>query len=258
VEGLPVAAKPSLKVQLSSPIEELTLSAVNDKISFKGVETSVATLIVTAKDADIPLGSSSPHDVAPLCTIDPMNMKEKYDTELPVAIIGEGGSTATASVDAEAEKQDSTASVEAEAVAEVVPIQPVCTVTLKVSFTPSAKDQRDELYELLNKVSRRKATALENLRQVSIQAAKDRSAPDASSPSSGGGGGPVVKSGFLNAKSKKEESKWQKLYAKTIGPDSILRKSAMVVFAFKDYLVFFGAVGFMHFNGQMLALPPPV
>jgi hypothetical protein len=258
VEGLPQAAKPILTVQLSSPIEEGSLSAANDKITFNGVEISVATLVVSAKDADIPLGSSSPHDVAPLCALDPLNMKDKYETEFPVAIVAEAGSataaTATATAESDSGKQDTATAAEAVA-AHVSPIQPTCTVTLKVTYKPSAKDQRDELYDLLNKVSRRKAEALENLRKASIQAARDQSgASDPSSSSS-----PAVKAGFLNSKPKKEEaSTLKKLYEKTIGPNSLLRQGAMIAFAFKDYIIFFGAVGLMHFKGQLLALPPPV
>mmetsp|Transcript_21741 Transcript_21741/g.51330 ORF Transcript_21741/g.51330 Transcript_21741/m.51330 type:complete len:281 (+) Transcript_21741:88-930(+) len=230
VEGLPDTARPNLTVQLSSPIEEGTLSATSDKISFNGVETAVATLVVSAKDADIPLGSSAPHDVKPLCTLDPMNMKETYETELPVAIVGDDKASSSGSGSA---------------------VTPVCTVTLKVTYKPSPKDQREELYEMLNKVSRRKAEALENLRKASVQASKDQSSAVAKSQ--------AVKSGFLNSKPKKaEESTLQKLYEKTIGPNSLLRLGATIAFAFKDYIVFFGAVGFMHFKGQLLALPPPV
>jgi hypothetical protein len=70
---------------------------------------------------------------------------------------------------------------------------------------------------------------------------------------------PSVKPGFLN-KSKKEEpeGKWKKLYDKTIGPNSLLRQGAFLGFALKDYFVFFGAVTFFHFKGQLLAIPPPV
>jgi len=230
VEGLPDTARPNLTVQLSSPIEEGTLSATSDKISFNGVETAVATLVVSAKDADIPLGSSAPHDVKPLCTLDPMNMKDTYETELPVAIVGDDKASSSGSGSA---------------------VTPVCTVTLKVTYKPSPKDQREELYEMLNKVSRRKAEALENLRKASVQASKDQSSAVAKSQ--------AVKSGFLNSKPKKaEESTLQKLYEKTIGPNSLLRLGATIAFAFKDYIVFFGAVGFMHFKGQLLALPPPV
>jgi len=236
VEGLPDTARPNLTVQLSSPIEEGTLSATNKKISFNGVETAVATLVVSAKDADIPLGSSAPHDVKPLCTLDPMNMKDTYETELPVAIVGDDKASSSGSGSA---------------------VTPVCTVTLKVTYKPSPKDQREELYEMLNKVSRRKAEALENLRKASVQASKDQSG---SGPSSSAvTKSQAVKSGFLNSKTKKsEESTLQKLYEKTIGPNSLLRLGATIAFAFKDYIVFFGAVGFMHFKGQLLALPPPV
>ena len=64
VTGLPKSAMPRFKLQLSSPIEELELTKIWDllnadaeglTISFEGVDSSVATLTVSAYDADIPL-----------------------------------------------------------------------------------------------------------------------------------------------------------------------------------------------------------
>jgi len=260
VDGLPQDAKPSLTLQLSSPVEEGTLNAVYDPLNdnpdakssnegsivvFRGVETTVATLTVTAKDVDIPLGSSTPHEVAPLCALDPMDIKDKYVTELPIAILAEDTAGAT---DA--------------AVKEETLVQPNCTVTLRITYKPSPKDQREELYELLNKTSQRKATALENLRKISMQAATSRS-DTGGSPKAGGGSvaKPSVKPGFLNKGGKTPESEagpWKKLYNRTIGPNSALRRGAFLAFAAKDFFIFFGAVTFFHFKGQLLAIPPPV
>jgi hypothetical protein len=284
VEGLPQGAKPSLFLQLSSPIEEGILDTVYDPLNnqdpvpegsvvvFRGVEPTVATLTVSAKDADIPLGSSSTHDIAPICALDPMDIKEKYITELPIAIVADDGSatsvkgdeeittTTTAAVEETAEKTEVvtvTATVE-----EMAVVQPICTVTLRITYKPSPKDQREELYELLNKTSQRKAAALENLRQISMQAAAVNRAspgsPTASPESSTAMTKPAVKPGFLNKKKDKEDGRLRQLYDRTMGPDSLLRRGALFVFAAKDFFIFFGAVTFFHFQGQMLALPPPV
>lgn len=259
---MPEGAKPIVHLQLSSPIEEVTLSQIFDPLNndpapegsvamFKGVETSMATLTVSAKDADIPLGSSTPHDVAPICAIDPMEVKEEYVTELPVAIVAESSSTEPSRAEStEQSKEDS-----AEATATAEPIVPVCTVTLKITYKPSPKDQREELYEILNKTSQRKATALENLRKISMTLAR---AGGESSPSRGGTlAKPSVKPGFLNKK-QKEPTKMEKIYESTIGPNSILRRGLGIVIVARNYVIFFGAVTLFHFKGQMLALPPPV
>jgi len=244
VEGLPEAAKPLIHLQLSSPIEEGTLSEIHDPssaesasegsiVTFKGVETANATLTVSAKDADIPLGSSTPHDLAPLCSIDPMEVKEEYLNEVPVAVV------------AEESKESKEGSSE--------PILPVCTVTLRIKYKPSPKDQREELYEVLNKTSQRKATALENLRKISMTLAREGSPTKADTTVAK----PSVKPGFLNKK-QKEPTKLEKIYERTLGPDSILRKSFGFAIATRNYFIFFGAVGLFHFKGQLLSLPPPV
>lgn len=239
---MPESANPILHLQLSSPIEEGTLSKVVDSqaideasegsiVTFKGVEISTATLTVSAKDADIPLGSSIPHDLGPLCSIDPMEPKDFYETEVPVAIVGEGGNDNTSE-----------------------PLVPVCTVTLKATYKASPKDQREALYEILNKTSQRKATALENLRKISISLARE-------SPSANKSAGtvvkPSVKPGFLNKKPK-EQSQLQKIYEQTIGPNSMLAKGLGIALVSRNYLIFFGAVAAFHFKGQLVSLPPPV
>lgn len=260
---MPEAAKPTVHLQLSSPIEEGTISQMFDPlnsdpapegsfVTFKGVETSMATLTVSAKDADIPLGSSTPHDVAPICSINPMEVKDEYVTELPVAIVADSSTETSAT--AESTEESKGESVEATA----EPIIPVCTVTLKITYKPSPKDQREELYEILNTTSQRKATALENLRKISMTLARAGGGESASSPSKGGTlAKPSVKPGFLNKK-QKEPTKLEKMYERTIGPNSILRKGLGVAIVARNYLIFFGAVTVFHFKGQMLALPPPV
>lgn len=219
---------------------------------FQGVETAVATLVVSASDADIPLGSSAPHDLAPLCSVNAMDLQEKYETELPIAIVSD---------DQVAKKDTNEAKdVEEDKEKTEVTIQPICTVTLKVTYKPSPKDQKEELYELLNKTSQRKATALENLRKISMALARVGGDPSSKSSSTNNGSltKPAVRPGFLNKKNKKEPTKMEKFYEQTFGPNSMLRKGlGLLVFA-KDYVIFIGAVSFFHFKGQTLALPAPV
>lgn len=99
VSGLPEAAKPSFKIQISSPIEELHLTKLYDPLDPDGstaivsdVDASVATITVTSvHDADIYLGSSvESYDVAPLCVYDPLASTEhKKVTQLDIAIIAD-------------------------------------------------------------------------------------------------------------------------------------------------------------------------
>jgi len=243
-EGLPETAKPNLKLQLSSPIEEREVSLGGEKATFEGVETSVATLAVDAMDADIPLGASTnPIEIAPLCTIeDPKQPKAEYVTEVPVEIFAPATETA-----------------EGEAKVET----PICSINLKVTYKPSSKDQREELYDLLNKTSQKKAMALSELRKRSIEKARAGAASAGSTAVTRSK--PSVKPGFLNKGGKKDEeeddktffSAVKKWYKRVTGPDSILMKTAFFAVVTKDFWIFFGAVGFMHYRGNVLSLPPP-
>lgn len=255
VEGLPETAKPALKLQISSPIEESEVTLGGEKATFEGVETGVAMLTVDAEDAGIPLGTSTnPIELTSLCAMDdPKQPKDEYVTEVPVAIVASPPVTD----DKKSETTEGEAAESEESTAEPV----ICTVTLKVTYKPSAKDQREELYDALNKTSQRKATALSELRKRSIEKARagaesDKTAITRSKPS--------VKPGFLNKGGKKdaEEDKSvvslaKQWYKRVTGPDSIVMKTAFWAFLTKDFLIFFGAVGFMHFQGNVLSLPAP-
>jgi hypothetical protein len=239
-EGLPEAAQPALKIQLSSPVEEKELNQIYDpsageraenttQIVFHAVDTSTSTLTVSAVDADIPLGSSISYDLSTIIAVDNAS-GNPVEVELPVAILP-----------ANAQEGD-------------VVTEPVCTLTLRLSFQPSVKDQRDQLYEKLNVETRQKAAAVEELRQVALAASRQQMQQ----------GGvvqkpPAVSSGFLNSRSPEKPkgvlSKMTQWYNRTLGPDSLLRRTFPIA---KNYLIFFGAVGLFHFRGQHLALPPPV
>jgi hypothetical protein len=254
-------------------------------ITFGGVDTSMAILTIdSVNDADIPLGAVPSGDesieIAPLCVLDdPKNPKDEYITDVPIVIVA---ASASASASASAETTDKTDETAATAtttnnndegeVAVVTNGEPViCTVTLKVTYKPSAKDQREELYDLLNKTSQRKATALSELRKLSTTKAAAAVASSASTAVTKPSG---VKPGFLNNKggankkgsnindvenNKGFVSKVKNWYGRFVtSPDSIVMKTAFWGVVTKDFWIFFGAVGFFHFNGHVLALPPPV
>jgi hypothetical protein len=232
---LPDAAVPVLNLQLSSPIEEVELKEIYDPLAevkavatFAGVETGQATLTVTASDATIPLGSSISYDLAELIQLDVMEPVSEYVNDLTVAILPEG--------------------TEDDGSGDALVTTTVCTVSLKLTYRPSPKDQREELYEILNKATQRKAKALEKLKQMAAAAARAQGPPPSSNKK------PAMQSGFLN-KPKKQTHFLVQWYNKHLGPASIIRAVLPIA---KNYIIFFGAVGFFHFKGQMLALPPPV
>lgn len=262
VDGLPETASPRLTLQLSSPIETAVLSKVytdldtaiskdsavevsqekesvvppaNDKgvddnvgafVTFKGVETGQATLSIEATDADIPLGSSSAYDLAPYTSrlLDAMSpTSEVYSASLQVPILAPNSTNE----------------------------DPICSVYLKLSYTPSSKDKREELFELLNKVNENKAVAIEKLRQSAMAKVKAGTEQQITVAK------PAVKPGFLNKKGKEvvEEKGIVAWYKKFLGPNSMIRTFLPVA---KNYIIFFGFVAFSHFKGQVLTLPPPV
>ena len=96
VTGLPESAMPRFKFELSSPIEELELTKIWDPLDvdaegltvrFKGVDSSIATLMVSAYDVDVPLGSGAGRNVALLCKFYPMKPAEKAVMMIEVAIL---------------------------------------------------------------------------------------------------------------------------------------------------------------------------
>jgi hypothetical protein len=204
------------------------LASDETTVAFRGVETGQATLTVTGVDKDIPLGSSISYDVSTLTKKEDTSAvsAEPVMTELAVAIFApETGAEEGGQV-----------------------IEPICTITLRLTYKPSPKDQREELYERLNLASQNKAAAVEELRQVALAASKQQLA---SRPTKK----PAVQAGFLNKKEVKEPSKFKAFYEKTLGPRSLLRQLLPVA---TNYIIFFGVTTFFHFQGQQLALPPPV
>ena len=96
VTGLPESAMPRFKLQLSFLIEELEMTKIWDPLNadaegstvkFEGVDSSVATLTVSAYNADVPLGSGAGHDVALLCKFDLMKPAGKAVMMIDAAIL---------------------------------------------------------------------------------------------------------------------------------------------------------------------------
>ena len=63
------------------------VDAEGSTVRFEGVDSSIATLTVSAYDADIPLGSGAGHDVVLLCKFDPMNPAGKAVIMIDVAMV---------------------------------------------------------------------------------------------------------------------------------------------------------------------------
>lgn len=134
---------------------------------------------------------------------------------------------------------------------------PAYTLTIQLEYTPSADDRRDALYDKLNEVSKRKVAAIESLRR-NAGIVNRAAAAEAPARSGGGGKNPAVKTGFLNKPKAKEEKPppfWKRWYGKTLGPNSLLWRVGPVA---KNYVIFAGVSLFIHFKGDLLALPPPV
>jgi len=267
VEGISDSSSLRVNVQLSSPIEDATLTEIYDpsnsetsegtKAIFQGVVTAVSTLTVSVSANETNIGRSTSHDLAPLCVVNAADQPDEYETELPIAIFS-NSSDDVGKVEGQEDDVDQKEDVsnERQEVVKADLIQPNCTLTLRLVYRPSQNDKKEELYQLLNKKSEKKAAALENLRKISMSMARTGVDGTPSKASSSTVVKPSVKPGFLNKK-KTEVSKAQSLYERTLGPNSIFRKSLGLLFLTKDYLVFFGAVSFFHFGGQFLALPAP-
>lgn len=250
-----------VNLQLSSPVEDATLTEIYDpsssdpssdaKATFHGVATAVSTLTVSLIADEKVIGSSAPHDLARLCVVNTNDQSDVYESEVPIAIV-----TKISGDEGKVEVLDPGVTNEGEESAEAKIMQSTCTLTLRLVYKPSNNDNKEALYLLLNKKSEQKAGALENLRKVSMNMARTGADGNVSKASAGTVAKPSVKPGFLNKK-KAEVSKVQTFYEKTLGPNSIFRKSLGLLFLTKDYIIFLGAVSFFHVGGQFLALPAP-
>lgn len=273
------AAPGTFKIHLSSPIEERTITKLFDPlnptaegsiVTFEQVETSNALLTVEAfsnngtDDDLVKVGTSAAHDLLPLCQ-DLDAGGDKISSTVEIAIVSEISEESSDDKPAlenqesdeweDAVDEEKDVDDDAGETKETKLQLPLCTLSVQLEYTPSANDKRDSLYEKLNEVSKRKAAAIEKLRQsaAAVNRAKMAEAVEVKEK-----GGNAVKAGFLN-KSKPAEAKpvpfWKRWYEKTIGPKSMLWVVGPIA---KNYVIFIGCSVFFHYKGDLLALPPPV
>ncbi|KAL7444508.1 hypothetical protein ACHAXM_009367 [Skeletonema potamos] len=274
----------TFKVHLSSPIEERTITQLFDPldptaeggiVTFEQLETTNALLTIEAfsnsgeDDVLVKVGTSAAHDLLPLCQDIDVN-GEKISSTVEIAIVSE--SSVETSGKSFLEKQesgewedaldeekgddagDTTESIAQSPTKDTKLQLPLCTISVQLEYTPSSNEKRDSLYEKLNEVSKRKAAAIEKLRQ---SAAAVNRVKMAESDEGKGKGGNVVKAGFLNKSKTEEKAKpfWKRWYEKTIGPQSMLWVVGPLA---KNYIIFVGCSFLFHYKGDLLALPPPV
>ena len=136
-------------------------------------------------------------------------------------------------------------------------ILPTCVLDLTIEYNASTKDQILILTEKYNAAVARHAVAVDKLRKIGVAVRRAKIAAAASSQlATIDNKKPAVKPGFLNKKPKKKEAMFYvRWYEKTLGPNSLFRKVYPIA---KNYVLFFGGVLLMHFQGHQLALPPPV
>ena len=238
------------------------------------------------------VGASAPHDLQPLCCDAELWRKggEKKVSSLDVAIIA--GDKINNSVHQAVEERDSSeewtdavsdetktldsddahiGDVIADGVNGVVKggnttkviLLPLCTLTLQLTYYPSSDEKRDALYDKLNEVSKRKVAAIESLRKSAGIVSRARAAEEEAEGIIVKKGGPAVKSGFLNRSKAGEDSKslsssptfMKRWYDKTVGPQSMLWVIGPIA---TNYVLFVGVTLFLHYKGDLLALPPPV
>jgi len=136
---------------------------------------------------------------------------------------------------------------------------PTCTIDIRVEFNPSPGGEKDALYDLLNKASRKKAEAIGRLRKAAKEMNQSKPMLDTTSTAMVTKLATAVKKGFLNktasTPTKKKSIVLVRWYRKYLGPESMAKAAFPVA---KNYLLFFGGLFVMHFQGHQLALPPPV
>jgi hypothetical protein len=261
---------------------------------FTSLETSNALLTIEAYALDGSetsgrklLGASAPHDLQPLCYDAELWRKggEKKVTSLDVAIIAgdnavhqaveerDSSEEWTDAVSDETKTLDSDDAHIGDVIADGVNVVvkgrtkvillPLCTLTLQLTYYPSSDEKRDALYDKLNEVSKRKVAAIESLRKSAGIVSRARAAEEEAEGIVVKKGGPAVKSGFLNRSKANDDSKslpssptfMKRWYDKTIGPKSMLWVIGPIA---TNYVLFVGVTLFLHYKGDLLALPPPV
>lgn len=117
-----------MQLQLSSPIEEQTLSAINETVTFQDVEANQATLTVTLLD------NKNNNDGKELGSSEPLEVQSFLESKQPNVV--------------------------------AVSIANTAVVQLKITFERSKKDMREDLYEQLHATTQKKVQAREEWRQL--------------------------------------------------------------------------------------------
>jgi hypothetical protein len=279
---------------LTKVYDPLNPTAEESLAVFTSLETSNALLTIEAYALDGSetsgrklLGASAPHDLQPLCYDAELWRKggEKKVTSLDVAIIAgdnavhqaveerDSSEEWTDAVSDETKTLDSDDAHIGDVIADGVNVVvkggtkvillPLCTLTLQLTYYPSSDEKRDALYDKLNEVSKRKVAAIESLRKSAGIVSRARAAEEEAEGIVVKKGGPAVKSGFLNRSKAGDDSKslpssptfMKRWYDKTVGPKSMLWVIGPIA---TNYVLFVGVTLFLHYKGDLLALPPPV
>jgi hypothetical protein len=138
----------------------------------------------------------------------------------------------------------------------------LCTLSFDVSYTPSYKDIREELCNVIGKIATQKSIAREELRKAAIQvhelSMNTTSGGDSTKPSTK----PAITSGFLNKDpTSKDETttqqpqqppKWYQLWYEQ------MNISLTIIPILKNYIFFISFTIVSHYYGHHLAIPPPV
>jgi len=255
----------SLTIQCSSPVESHVLEK-DVSGTFEEVDTSVATFQFTLSEGSEIYSSDA------LDALDVMEEAAEFHMDLGTLeytsvtkekeIIlflenenkedGEEETNSTSPADEDDEKQDAPTSTSDNDKDDEVEEIPSKTISISIHFTPGTKDKTEKLYDMLNRAVKKKETVINDLRKVASamsREAQQSSTGDATSKS----GGKAVKAGFLNSsKTSSTTTKLTDFYKKWSG------RVIGIFLVTKEYLLFFGGVALIHYQGHQLALPAPV
>ena len=242
-ESATSAVEEEIESKITEEVEEKESAAAAEGEEDDGAKSVAAEENAPEPDAKTETASEEKSDETPPPAV------EEGETEESTEVSDENGEgkeeeNPTSASDSEQKDEEDGPSVTALLV-------PTCVVQMRIEYNPSIKDQKDELYDLLNKASKRKAMAVDKLRKSAL--AMNRASPAETSLVKKE---KTVKSGFLNKKAvAKKEMFLVRWYNKALGRGSFVRNAFPIA---KNYIIFFGGVALMHFQGQQLALPPPV
>jgi hypothetical protein len=209
-----------------------------NKIEFVGVETGQATLLVTAHwdNATAAKGTSEiSYDVSKFTheLLDALQPPKTYETLLNVPIT-------SMSEDSDENKET------------------LCTASFKVLYTPSIKDIREELCELIGKSATTKAQAREELRKAALLLHQLNQSSSTSTTVATKKTSSAISAGFLQ---KEKSTKATTTNAPPKPPAWYMvwyERTTIFVPVLKNYVFFIGFTMVSHFYGHHLAIPAPV